>query len=136
MVKKSLSKIKNALDAEYAKIIENIGIGIKDLIINPDDLKAEEDASSVNMVSSIAVKLGSRQCGYFKKIENALKRFEDGTYGYCLECGCAIEDSRLLARPAAEFCVDCQEDLEQRKQHAIRLGRYQRESWDLTEIEN
>jgi len=116
MDKRSLGKFKKALLAERAKIQENIGSGIKHLIVNPEDLKAEEDASSVNMQSSITVKLETRQYGYFKKIEEAFSRMENGTYGDCQECGCAIEAARLLARPAAEFCIDCQEFLERQKQ--------------------
>jgi RNA polymerase-binding transcription factor DksA len=39
--------------------------------------------------------------------ERALERIEGGTYGTCLRCGRAIAAGRLVARPAAEYCIDC-----------------------------
>jgi DnaK suppressor protein len=41
-------------------------------------------------------------------IDDALARIDDGTYGRCASCGTAIPVERLLALPAARFCVTCQ----------------------------
>ena len=43
------------------------------------------------------------------KIENALKRIDDGTYGYCEETGESIGIKRLEARPVATLCISAQE---------------------------
>ncbi|MES2171718.1 MAG: TraR/DksA C4-type zinc finger protein [Actinomycetota bacterium] len=40
-------------------------------------------------------------------IQLAFARLEAGTYGDCVNCGGPIEESRLLARPEAELCIDC-----------------------------
>ena len=42
-----------------------------------------------------------------KGIENALKRINDGKYGYCLECGKKIPEGRLRAIPSAVLCIEC-----------------------------
>lgn len=42
----------------------------------------------------------------------ALQRLDDGTYGRCVECGTALPDERLDARPEAARCMSCQQDLE------------------------
>lgn len=42
-----------------------------------------------------------------QKIEAALKRLEDGDYGYCLDCGDEIAEKRLEIDPAAALCVTC-----------------------------
>jgi DnaK suppressor protein len=42
------------------------------------------------------------------KIDNALKRIENGTYGYCKDTGEPIGIRRLEARPVAELCVEAQ----------------------------
>ena len=44
-----------------------------------------------------------------KKIDQALDRIEDGTYGYCEETGEEIGIDRLMARPIATLCVEAQE---------------------------
>jgi DnaK suppressor protein len=45
-------------------------------------------------------------------IDAALKRLEDGSYGYCAECGGEIGTRRLEAMPFASRCRDCQEHFE------------------------
>ena len=47
-------------------------------------------------------------------IDAALKRIEDGTYGTCTKCGELIPQERLVARPWATLCIDCQRERERR----------------------
>lgn len=41
------------------------------------------------------------------EIEDALKKFDEGTYGVCETCGNPIPEARLEAMPAARLCIDC-----------------------------
>jgi RNA polymerase-binding transcription factor DksA len=45
-------------------------------------------------------------------VERALQRLDDGSYGTCQACGCAIDDDRLAAVPATRFCLEHQSDAE------------------------
>jgi DnaK suppressor protein len=47
-------------------------------------------------------------------LRHALAKFEDGSYGLCESCGQPIGTSRLLARPEARLCIDCQTRAERR----------------------
>lgn len=47
-----------------------------------------------------------------KAIEGALKRINEGKYGYCLQCGKKIPEGRLRAIPQAVLCVDCKAENE------------------------
>ncbi|MFA5052406.1 MAG: TraR/DksA family transcriptional regulator [Patescibacteria group bacterium] len=42
-----------------------------------------------------------------EKIETALKKMDEGTYGQCEKCGNPMEDDRLLAYPEATHCIKC-----------------------------
>lgn len=44
-----------------------------------------------------------------QQIDEALARLEEGTYGFCSDCGVEISEKRLLAVPFARRCVACQE---------------------------
>lgn len=44
-----------------------------------------------------------------RRIEAALRRCDDGSYGYCLDCGEAIDPRRLELNPAATLCIACAE---------------------------
>ncbi|HZI39017.1 MAG TPA: TraR/DksA C4-type zinc finger protein [Acidimicrobiia bacterium] len=41
------------------------------------------------------------------EIEDALKKFDEGTYGFCENCGEPIPEVRLEAKPAARLCINC-----------------------------
>jgi DnaK suppressor protein len=49
------------------------------------------------------------------RIERALQRLDDATYGLCQACEGPIPDARLAARPDATLCVDCAEIAERRR---------------------
>ncbi len=48
------------------------------------------------------------------ELDDALKRIEEGSFGFCEECNQAIAKSRLKAVPSARLCVKCQEKRERR----------------------
>lgn len=50
-----------------------------------------------------------------RRIEAALTRITDGSYGACLECGEPLAERRLESIPEAELCTDCQEIKEERQ---------------------
>lgn len=52
------------------------------------------------------------------RIDHALEALEDGSYGLCAECGCAIPFERLKIEPQTQHCVACKSRWEQGKGHA------------------
>lgn len=50
-----------------------------------------------------------------ERVREALARLDAGTYGQCVDCGRALPDERLEARPEAERCVECQQKVEARR---------------------
>ena len=50
-----------------------------------------------------------------RMIESALRRFQEGTYGHCLKCGEQIGSRRLKAMPFANYCLECQRELEDQR---------------------
>jgi len=53
-----------------------------------------------------------RRVAELKRIGAALRRIEEGEYGYCLSCGELINEKRLHVDPAATHCVACAEKAE------------------------
>jgi len=60
-----------------------------------------------------AFMLASREGKFLAYLDRALERIEDGSYGFCSECGNPIAKKRLEAVPHARMCVDCKTKLEQ-----------------------
>ena len=51
--------------------------------------------------------LGGTLLDTLREIEDALAKFETGTYGLCESCGSQIAEARLEAMPAARLCINC-----------------------------
>ncbi len=71
----------------------------------PDDI----DRASLETDKSLALRTKVRARKLILKIDQALERIEDGSYGYCEETGEEIGIGRLMARPIATLCVEAQE---------------------------
>lgn len=71
----------------------------------PDDI----DRASLETDKSLDLRTKDRARKLILKIDEALERIEDGTYGYCEETGEEIGIERLIARPIATLCVEAQE---------------------------
>ena len=81
---------------------------------NPDTLTGDNvDLALDEREKSMTLKLQARRDLYIKKINIALEKLHEGSYGECEECGGAIEKGRLLARPTATMCIHCKEEQEQ-----------------------
>ena len=67
------------------------------------------DQASSYTDKNVEMKAINRQIKLISKIDQALKRIQDGTYGYCAETGEPIGLKRLIARPVAELSIAAQE---------------------------
>lgn len=67
------------------------------------------DRAAVEIDQAIELRTRDRQRKLIAKIDEALQRIEDGTYGYCQETGKPIGLRRLEARPVATLCLEAQE---------------------------
>ena len=67
------------------------------------------DQASSYTDKNVEMKAINRQTKLISKIDQALKRIKDGTYGFCSETGDPIGIKRLMARPVAELCIAAQE---------------------------
>jgi DnaK suppressor protein len=73
------------------------------------------DRASSETDRAIELRARDRQRKLIAKIDAALKRLEDGTYGYCEETGEPISLKRLDARPIATLSIEAQERHERRE---------------------
>lgn len=73
------------------------------------------DRASSETDRAIELRARDRQRKLIAKIDAALKRIEDGSYGYCEETGEPISLKRLDARPIATLSVEAQEAHERRE---------------------
>jgi DnaK suppressor protein len=86
---------------------------------DPNDRATQEEEFSLEL------RTRDRERKLIRKIDEALQRIEDGSYGYCLETGDPIGVKRLEARPVATLSLEAQERRERReRQYGDRDDRY------------
>ena len=80
------------------------------------EVKDAEEQSVDDFVQEVDFALMEMKSQTLSKIDEAIQRLEDGTYGVCAECQAEISEARLTALPFASLCRDCQENVESRVQ--------------------
>ena len=74
------------------------------------------ESSEVDIQEDIEFALIQMKSETLNKVDAALRRLEEGTYGNCFECGDEISEARLRALPFAVRCKDCEEERETAEQ--------------------
>ena len=119
--------------AYFRRLLENwksdILNGAKQTITNLQDesgsLPDIVDRASAESDKALELRTRDRERKLIRKIDEALKRIEDGSYGYCVETGEPIGVKRLEARPVATLSIEAQERRERReKQYGDRDDSY------------
>ena len=92
---------------------EIIKLNSKGLYLNNVDHEISSpdvvDQAASHTEKSVEMRTLNRQIKLLSKIENAIKKINDNTYGYCEETGEAIGLKRLIARPIATLSIEAQE---------------------------
>src|SRR5689334_25317924 len=113
MTKVQLKKFRDMLEAKREEIIKRAQQTLdQDMALDTDDLPDEMDLASSEYLQAFTFRLRGREKTFLDKIQKALERIEDGSFGTCEECGEQISVKRLEARPETTLCIRCKEDQE------------------------
>lgn len=96
------------LVGEAHSTMSNLSEG-EDTYADPTDRAAAE--SDLNFL----LRIRDRERKLIQKIQEAMQRLEEGTYGICESCGEEIGEKRLEARPVTTQCIDCKSEAELRE---------------------
>lgn len=114
------------MNGEMMKQFENLFIELKKTTLNEMKMidtspeKGDEvDLSQEDRQRALDLKLLGRQNFMLKKIDNALFKIKNGTFGICEECDGEIEMNRLRARPVATECIACKEESEREESQLL-----------------
>lgn len=122
------SELKRILEERRREIMDQVQGKIRDVrsegANNPNQgvLDAVE-SSEADIQDDIEFALIQMKSETLNKIEEALHRLEDGTFGYCFECGEEISERRLRALPFAVRCKDCEEARETAQQRERMMSQ-------------
>jgi len=116
---KRILEIKKRLIQQKQQILVDAGIMLSNL---PSETNLSEigDIASEEINRNFLLRLRDRDRKLLKKIEKAIEKIENGTYGICESCGAEIPIERLEARPVTDLCIECK--IEQEEAEKLKEG--------------
>jgi DnaK suppressor protein len=113
---KDLKRYKKMLEDSKTALLDSAKKTLmEESNFDTDDLPDEIDLASSEYAQSMVFRLRDREKFLLKKIEKALSRIEDGTFGVCERCEEPIAAKRLEARPVTTLCIRCKEEQEKKE---------------------
>lgn len=111
--KSDLKRFKKILEDKREALVKAARESLQeDMTLDTNDLPDEMDLASSEYLQSFTFRLRGRERFFLDKIDQALKRIDDGSFGICESCEEPISLKRLEARPETTLCIRCKEDQE------------------------
>jgi DnaK suppressor protein len=125
MSKEQLEHFRQILQSWKKDLMEEVDRTVSHMKDEAANFPDPNDRATQEEEFSLELRTRDRERKLIRKIDEALKRTEDGSYGYCLETGEEIGVKRLEARPVATLSIEAQERRERReRQYGDRDDRY------------
>jgi DnaK suppressor protein len=111
--KKELKRFQEMLEEKRKVVVERARQMLSEgMVLDANDLPDEMDLASSEYIQSFEFRLRGREKSLLSKLDLALKKIDDGTFGICEVCDEPIGKKRLEARPETSLCIKCKEDQE------------------------
>ena len=91
---------------------------VSDMTTGKENFPDPNDRATLESDRNFELRIRDRERKLLVKIQEAIKRIDDGVFGICEVCGGPISEKRLMARPVTTLCIDCktkQEKMERLK---------------------
>ena len=114
-------ELKSILEERRREIVSEVQGRMRDVraegaASNGEGVLDAAESSEADIQDEIEFALIQMKAETLNRIDEALHRLEEATYGYCFECGEEISEKRLRALPFAVRCKDCEEAREVKQQ--------------------
>ena len=112
-IRKKLMKQREELLSEAGQTINSKLGADKQSFPDPTDQAAAE------LDNNFMLRLRGREQKLLKKIDEAIARIDEGSYGICESCGGQISLKRLEARPVTTLCIECKTEQEENEKRQV-----------------
>jgi RNA polymerase-binding transcription factor len=119
-------ELKAMLEERRLELVRELHAKIRDVRAentHEHNVLDEGEISDADIQEEIGFALIQMKSETLDRINTALRRIGEGTYGICFECGDEIAEPRLRALPFAVRCKDCEESRELAERHELTRAR-------------
>jgi DnaK suppressor protein len=118
--RKEVDFFRNLLKQRLQELRSEAGRTVEDMD-EDENFPDPTDRASMESNRNSMLRIRDRERKLIFKIQEALRRLDDGEYGVCEECGENIGIERLRARPVTTLCIECKSSQEMEERKARRI---------------
>jgi len=118
MKPEKLQFFRHLLIQKTNELLDEAEKTVTDMTTGKENFPDPNDRASLESDRNFELRIRDRERKLLVKIQEAIKRIDDGVFGKCDVCGGPISEKRLIARPVTTLCIDCktkQEKIEKLK---------------------
>lgn len=128
MARERYEELRQILEERRREILNEVQVKMRDVrqegaLGEAQGVLDAAETSEADIQDDIEFALIQMKSETLHKIEEALARLDEGTFGYCFECGDEISERRLRALPFAVRCKDCEEAREIAEQRQRQMSQ-------------
>ena len=128
MARERYDELRQILEERRREILNEVQVKMRDVRAEgafgeTQGVLDAAETSEADIQDDIEFALIQMKSETLHKIEEALARLDEGTFGYCFECGDEISERRLRALPFAVRCKDCEEAREIAEQRQRQMSQ-------------
>jgi DnaK suppressor protein len=113
-----MEEFKLLLIQKINELLSEAGKTVSEMTNGKENFPDPNDRASLESDRNFELRIRDRERKLISKMQEAIKRIDDGIFGICEVCGGPISEKRLIARPVTTLCIDCktkQEKIEKLK---------------------
>jgi DnaK suppressor protein len=112
MDEQKLEEFRTLLQGKLDDLLSEAERTVAGMTDSKDNFPDPTDRAALESDRNFLLRIRDRERKLISKIQEALERIDDGTYGICESCGEDISEERLKARPVTTLCFDCKKHQE------------------------
>jgi DnaK suppressor protein len=102
-----LKAFRKLLIEKINELLSEAGKTVSEMTNGKENFPDPNDRASLESDRNFELRIRDRERRLIVKMQEAIKRIDDGTFGVCEACGGPISEKRLTARPVTTDCIDC-----------------------------
>ena len=110
MNKTDLERLRKILERQLKELQFDFGRDMQGM--ESSTLADINDQATLESERSFELRIKDRERKLIGKVQEALKKIGEGSYGVCESCGESIGIKRLKARPVTSYCINCKSEME------------------------
>ncbi|MEA1936420.1 MAG: RNA polymerase-binding protein DksA [Thermodesulfobacteriota bacterium] len=107
MKPEKIDYFKNLLTQKIESLLGEAGKTVTEMTDGKENFPDVTDRATLESERNFELRIRDRERKLIMKMQEAIKRIDEGTFGICDVCGGSISEKRLMARPVTTLCIKC-----------------------------